>query len=302
MGNLRIVYDVNIEKAKELAAAQGASGELAKVQREYSAELVRQAENIDQQVKLQERNLAIINKIEDPKRKQEYIDKYNAENAAIEKNKQALVQSFIEGAKAGLATSDAIDRIAKTLRISSDEARKMLVAKSLEDAAKAGKLTEEQVVKIADRYGYSKESAIKLYEEQRRNTEEAKKTADAAKNIGDAYDEAKRKLQENYDYNMKQVVALKQMKAEGKKLTDEQERQLRQYEQWLARDAMALRQRNTLEAQVAEKYGTSAEARKKATELGNSAYELAKREYEQNKQTAEHARILAELKEKRCSA
>jgi len=298
MGNLRIVYDVNIEKAKELSAAQGASGQLAKVQKEYSVELIRQAENIERQIKLQESNLAIINKIEDPNRKQEYIDKYNAENAAIEKNRQALVQSFIEGAKAGLVTGDAIDRMAKVLRISSDEARKMLVAKSLEDAAKTGKLTEEQVAKIADKYGYSRENAIKLYEEQRKNTEEAKRTADAAKNIGDSYDEVKKKLQGNYDYNMKQVVALRQMKAEGKKLTEEQEKQLSQYEQWLAADAAALRQRNTLEAQIADKYGTSAAARTKGAAAGHSAYELAKREFEINKQTAEQARQLAEIKEK----
>lgn len=298
MGNLRLVYDLNIEKAKEFSKTGANSGQLKKAAQDYSSELTKQAENIEKQIFLNNKNLEVIDKVYDEKRKQQMTDKFNEENASIEKNRKALVESFLEGAKAGLVTSDAIDKIAKTMGMSSEEARKMLVAKALDEAAKSGKVTEDQVAKIAEKFNFSKDKAKELYAEQVKNTEEAKKTAEAAKDIAVSYDEVKKKLEEQRSYNVGRVLAYEQMIKENKKLSAEQLKDYEQKKKFADYDSRQLKQRNQLEAEINERYSTSAETQKKTADARSSAYELAKKEYEQNKQVAEQAKKASELKQR----
>lgn len=298
VGNLKQVYDVNISKAKEFVNANEAQSQLAGKAREYSSELIKQANNIDNLVKLNDANKAAIDRASDPKAKQKLIDEYNKERAAIEENRKALVASFVDGSQYGLVTSDAIARVAKSMNVSNEEARKMLVAKSLDEASKKGKVTEEAVGKIAEKFGYSREKALELWRQQQKNTAEAQATADAAKNIGDAYDEVKKKLQDSYDFNKKQVLAYEQMIAQGKKLSAEQQKDYEIKKKYLESDTKQLKQRNTLESKINEQYNTAADTKKKEAKDSRTAYDIAKEKYENDKDAAELAKRESELRYK----
>lgn len=297
MGNVKLVYDLNIQKAKEFANSGSAQKNLKVAAKEYSDELVKQAGNIDKQIYLNKENLKAIDAAHGEAAKQKLIDKYQAELKSIEENRTALVASFNEGAKAGLVTSDAIDRIAKTMGVSSEEARKMLVAKALEDAAKAGKLTDEQIAKIAKQFGYSKEKAIELVAAQKKNTAEAQATADAAKSIGDAYDENKKKLQDNHALNKKDLDAFDLRISKGGVLTADEQKRYSQLKQWLEYDAKALVEIDRIEKQSAETYKTTYEEKKKEKQASEDAYQIAKKKFEEDKNIAATARANAKIAE-----
>ena len=180
-GNLVEQFDINVKKAKDLANSDTSSQKLAAAANDYSSALIKQSGIIDDQKKGLTELKKEIDKTNDPTQKDRLIKKYNEELAAVNENKKALIQSFLEGGKAGLLTENAIDKISKQIGISSAEAKKMVLAEVLKDASKSGKLTEEQISKLAKQYGVSDSEAKKILETQKKITTETGNTNDAAK-------------------------------------------------------------------------------------------------------------------------
>ena len=295
MGNLKQVYDLNIEKAKEFAKSGGSSAEMANNAKQYSGELVNQANNIGVLVAKNKENKAAIDQANDPATKQKLIDKYNEEKAVIDANKKALINSFMKGGEAGLVTEEAINKIAKTIGVSNEEAKKMLVAKALEDAAKSGKVTEEAINKIAGKFGYSKEKAIELYNEQKKQTAEAEKTANAVQDIGKAYDENKKKLQDQHNANISEYNALKDKLQTNGQLSEAEKKRYSELKNYLEYSASQLRRMNKNESDSNKEFDTNfQEKTKKEKAAADSAYEAAKKKYENNKKDAENSRKDAE--------
>lgn len=194
-GNLVKQYDVSITKAQQFAdnQKQGFDAELLARQKEYSGELIATASIYEQQkAKLQEVKTAAETaaKAGDTDTASKKIAEYNELKAKVEETGKTLVKGFTEGADAGLLTEDAIQRVAKAQQITEQQAKQQALATSLKKASEAGALTESQIGEIAKKYGVSKQEAIKLYEEQKRQTAEAGKTAAAVKDIGEAFNES----------------------------------------------------------------------------------------------------------------
>lgn len=194
-GRLVEQYDLNIKKAKEFAEQTDLTQNLSNSKEAYSKALGEQAGIIDKQKSKLDELKEKIDQTNDPKQKDELIAKYNEELSVIDKNKAALIKSFVDGGKAGLVTQEAIDKIAKMLGTTSEEAKKMILAEKLKEASASGELTEEQIKKIATQFGVTEKQVKELLEGQKKITNETNNTANAAKGWGDALDEAKKKQQ-----------------------------------------------------------------------------------------------------------
>ena len=211
-GELRQVWDINIEKAKEFASSADGNQLQGQID-SYSSALSEQALQIVAVTEKQKYKQIEIDKETDPKKKQALIEKYNAENKEIDKNKQAMIESFKQGAINGLLTEGAIANVSKALGITTEEARKMALGEVLKDATSKGAVTESQIGKIAKQFGVSTDAVKAMLEEQKKNTEEAQKTADAALSIGDAYEESSKKAKEAADKSVANLAGLRAKRA-----------------------------------------------------------------------------------------
>ncbi len=301
MGNLKQVYDININKAKEFANANKSGSELAEQAKIYSKSLEEQVRIIDKQKDHLDDLKTRINKANDPEIKQKLIDKYQEEISAVNANKQALVDSFEKGGKAGLLTEKAISKIAKQLNITSDEAKKMLLAKELEEISKKGEISQETLDKLADKYGVARTKATEIKNEQQKITEETKKTDAAAKNWGDTLSsigslqkEAKEKaLKAQLDYN-KGIID----EAEYTKQVNEAQKQLKvaNDEAKIVNQSIHDLKKSGIDLTAVEIKQEEKKAKVKK-ESKESEYAIAKKRFELNNQIAEEANKEAKLDE-----
>ena len=213
-GNLKKVYDVNIESVGKLAEEQKKAfgADLKKNADDYSNSLLKTIGVYDQQkkqlaeVKVQAEAAAAAG---DTKKAEELAAKYKELKGEVEKTGAQIETSFIEGGKAGLVTQKAIEAVAKAQGITSEQAKQRLIAKSLEDAAKAGKTTDKDIAKIAERFGITVAEAKKLLEQQKAQTAEAKNTAASVSEITKSYNDAFNATKQARDEGILQERALK---------------------------------------------------------------------------------------------
>lgn len=163
---------------------------------EYSGALSSQANIYDNQKKRLEELEIQMKKTNDPKQKDELLQKYNEESEALSKNKEALVKGFIDGSKSGLVTEETISKISKALKISDQEARELVVKDILLETAKSGEVTEQQIKKISEEHKVTEQRVQEILAEQKKVTQETKDTDKAAKGWGDSLSDIKKRQQE----------------------------------------------------------------------------------------------------------
>jgi TP901 family phage tail tape measure protein len=300
-GNIKEVWDINIQKANEYTSTQKNNGELKAVAKEYSDALLNQVSVVDSQIARQKDLKIQIDATNDPAKKDELIKKYNEENKAIDETKQKIIANFQEGAKSGLLTSQAFDSLGKQLGITGEQAKKMMLSKELDEAAKKGIVTDSQIQKIADRYGMTFEEAKKITIEQQKITAETEKTKQAAMSWGDAVSEIK-KGQEKAVLAVKEAKkAYSDGKISAKELKDIEAASVAEVQKRNAE----MKTHNQITKEVASVKGlqivqeeTSAKLNKEAAKEKESAYDAAKRIFEQNIKNTEEAKKQAELNDK----
>ena len=212
-GNLKKVYDVNIDSVGKLAEEQKKAfgADLKKNADDYSNSLLKTVGVYEEQkkqlaeVKAQAEAAAAAG---DTKKAEELATKYKELKGEVEKTGAQIETSFIEGGKAGLVTQKAIEAVAKAQGITAEQAKQRLIAKSLEDAAKAGKTTDKDIAKIAERFGITVAEAKKLLEQQKAQTAEAKNTAASVAEITKSYNEAFNATKQARDEGISQQIAL----------------------------------------------------------------------------------------------
>ncbi len=181
-GNLVDVYDINIDKARELSEQNKEifSEDLADAQERFSEKATELADIYsEQKERLAEvkQELDEANADGDKEEARELKAEYAALNAEITKNKSALVDTFTSGSEAGVLTKDATDDIKEALE-----------------------LTEEQ--------------ATELLEIQEKQTEEAKATAAAVEEIGESFEDTFQKANEAVDATLAELNTLQLRKRE----------------------------------------------------------------------------------------
>jgi len=124
-GNIKEVYDINIDKAKEFGSAQKNifSNELNKKQSEYSSQLLESSKLYDEQkLKLGEMakkatELKLAGKNDEYKKQVKDIGEFGAK---LDENKQKLIDGFQGGIKGGLLTKDALDKVGKQMGLNNE--------------------------------------------------------------------------------------------------------------------------------------------------------------------------------------
>lgn len=169
-----------------------------------------QSQVIEKQKKQLESLKIEIDKTNDKTKKEQLLKLYNEELAKINTNKEALTKSFIEGGKAGLVTEQSINKISSALNITNQKARELLVDEALKNSLKSGDLTEKQLKSISVQYGVNIDRVKELYSNQKKITEETKKTEQAAKSWGDILSDTDKKQKEARDEIAKQLLLKKQ--------------------------------------------------------------------------------------------
>lgn len=208
-GKIKTVWEVNIDKAKEYTNTISQQRSLQNVANSFTLALQNQANSLQAQKQHLDELKQRIQQTTDPKQVEELTAKYNELTGTFDKNKQALVDAFVEGAKAGLMTNDSLEIIAKTLGITKEEAKKIPLAKELEEANKQGKVTPELIEQMAKKYSVSKEEVQKILDGQRKITAEIKQSELAALSFADALSQAKQKQEEGRGEIIKAIADLK---------------------------------------------------------------------------------------------
>lgn len=161
-GEMKQVYEVNKQKALELAEAQKKIGgaELQQKQSEYSQKLL-QAVGIYEQQKSRLKEVATeaekAAKAGDTNGAKKKIEEYNELKAKVEENGRLVVKGYTDGAKAGLLTKDATDKIEGAMNLTKGTAGKLLDVQNKQEAA--AKSTGEAVKSIGDAFEASLKSA-----------------------------------------------------------------------------------------------------------------------------------------------
>lgn len=208
-GKIQTVWEVNIEKAKEYTNAAKQQQELQATTNSYAQALQKQADVLQAQKQHLDDLKQRIQQTNDPAQVEKLTKRYNELSAAYDTNKQAMVDAFVEGSKAGMMTQESLNAIAQALSITNDEAKKIPIAKELEEANRQGKATPELVEKIAQKYMVSQEVVRNLLESQRKITSEIKESEMAAKSLADALSIAKQNQEEGRGQIIKAIADLK---------------------------------------------------------------------------------------------
>ncbi len=247
-GNLKQVYDINIQKASELVEANKEIGN-TEPQEKYINAITAQSVEIDKQkAKLYELKEKA-DQANDPKEKQKYIDLYNKENEAIKKNTNDLVTQLVKGKDAGLDISKSIDILANSLGITREEANRLLLAEKLREASKDGDITKDKIKEIANSFNVSESAAEKLYKQQQMNTKEALNTANAVASIENAYDNASAIAKDRLESNKMEYLNLSQTETE-RDLTEGEKRRKAELEKNARWDVGEVSKLNKLEEQA----------------------------------------------------
>ena len=297
-GNIKEVWDINIKKAQEFTSTQKNNGDLKTAAAEYSSALMNQVGVISNQIERQKALKTQIEQTNDPAAKQKLIDKYNEENKAIDATKQKVIANFQEGAKAGLLTSQAFDELGKQLGITGDQARKMALSKELEETAKKGVVTDSQIQKIADKYGVTFEKAKEITIEQKKITDETEKTKLSAMGWGEAVSEIK-KAQEKAVTAVKDAkIAYKEGRISAQELKDIEAASVAEVQKRNAE----MKTHNQITKEVSAVKGlqivqeeTAAKNEKAAAKERETAYNAAKRLFEQSSKDSEEKRKQADI-------
>jgi TP901 family phage tail tape measure protein len=209
-GKVRESFDLNIKKVEDFANKQKTAIETkAKGSTEsLSKSLLEQASVYEVQKKKLQEVADQMNKTNDPKVLANLNEEYKKQKQVVEDGGKALKTSYEESGKAGLLTKEALDKVAKSVGTTGEKAKEDFLKQAFEEASKSGELTSEKVENIAKRFNVSKEEAIKLYEEQKKQTAEAEKTAQKAKSIGDAFAEASKISADNLSKETQKTAAL----------------------------------------------------------------------------------------------
>ncbi|QLH52733.1 MAG: hypothetical protein CH6_0003 [Candidatus Kapaibacterium sp.] len=208
-GKIRTVWDVNIEKVKEYTNTAKQQQGLQNITRSFTQSLQNQADALQSQKAHLDELKQRIQQTTDPKQVEELTKRYNELSGAFDENKQKLIDAFVEGAKAGLMTNESLETIAKTLGISTEEAKKIPLAKELEEANKQGKITPELIEQLAKKYKTTKERVQEILEGQKKITSEIKESELAAKSFADALSIAKQNQEEGRGEIIKAIADLK---------------------------------------------------------------------------------------------
>ena len=208
-GRLQTVWDVNISKAKEFANTSSLFADSATAAKVFTNALGSQANAIENQKQRLNELKNQINQTTDPEEVQKLIAEYNKLSDTINQNKDALVQNFLAGAMAGNLTEEALQKVAKALGISTEEAKKMAIAKELEEANKQGKVTPELIQKIAGKYKESGSTVEQIYQAQKKVTRELEASKIEALGLADAVSLAQQKQKEGRDIIIKAIADLK---------------------------------------------------------------------------------------------
>lgn len=241
---------------------------------QYSGALNSQASIYENQRKRLEELELQMKKTNDPKQKEELLNKYTEESEAISKNKEALVKGFLDGSKAGLVTEQAISNIAKALKISDQEARELVVKDILLETAKSGEVTESQIKKISGEHKVTEQRVREILAEQKKVTQETKDTDKAAKGWGDSLSDIKKKQQEAKEAMLQAKLEFDQGKISAedynKKIKDGNE-QIKQ-----SNDEINQRQRayNSLKRQGLIETAEYSEKEKQATKEKKNQYQV----------------------------
>jgi TP901 family phage tail tape measure protein len=253
-GNIKTVYDISIKKAREFQQAQADvySNDAKKRQKEYSGGLMNLNKEYDnQKKKLEElnREAARLNASGDAKGAEKVNKQYIELNKTIEGTREKLVKAYTDGAKSGLLTKDAQDKVGASL-------------------------------------GLSKNESKKLVENQKNMTDEAKETAEAVLTIGGAFDEAAKKANESYknafaDANGA-LLELKKAQASGDKEAIKAAK-LR-YDETLKFAKQQFAEKKNLD-NISEANKKLLEGEKKKSTTQESAFKQAQKRFETEKKT-----------------
>ncbi len=208
-GKIKTVWEVNIQKAKEYVSTALLQENLLSASQKFTQALQSQTEVVqEQKAQLKDLQNQIV-ETTDPEKVEELKEEYEKLTETFNQNKEALVQSFLEGAQAGLVTQESIQKIAETLEITNEEAKNMAISKELEEASKKGNGTAEVIEKIANKWGVSREKVQQILDAQRKVTQEIKNSEIAAQSFADALSMAKQKQEEGRGLVIKAVADLK---------------------------------------------------------------------------------------------
>ncbi|ROL55838.1 hypothetical protein D9V84_10520 [Bacteroidetes/Chlorobi group bacterium Naka2016] len=208
-GQLRSVWDININKAKEYTDTLTQQKSIQNITEKFTNAIQNQAEALSAQKQHLDELRQRIQQTTDPQQVEELTRKYNELASTFDKNKQILVDSFVQGAKAGLMTNDMVEKIAKSLGITSEEARKIPLAKELEEANKQGKITPELIEQLAKKYHFTKEQVRQILEGQKKITEEINRSNLAAQDFATTLSWAKQMQEEGRGIIIKAIADLK---------------------------------------------------------------------------------------------
>lgn len=313
-GNLVELYDINIGKAEEFAKKQqgGFDQELLSRQKQYSAQLLTTASIYEQQkAKLAQVRAAAeaAARAGDTDTARKKIDEYNELAAQADATGAAMTKAFTEGGDAGLLTEEALRRVAQANGITEEQARKQLLALALKKASQAGAVTESQIAEIAKKFGVSKEEARRMLDEQLRQTEEAKKTADAVKDIGEAFDESLKAANEAVTKGISKLAGLRLeitnlrkqrnlSQADKERLANLEEQYQAEYQSTKELDKQRDNQNKVLEDTKAL-FETKKAGASRSNKDAESEYAIRKKGYDQDLKGLTAKQKLAELERER---
>jgi TP901 family phage tail tape measure protein len=215
-GNLSQVYDINIAKANEFASSISLQGKQESV-KAYSESLVQQTSTIDSQIERQKALKQQIDVTNDPKAKQELIDKYNEENKLLDENKNKVIENAVKGAEAGLMTEEAFNKVGQSIGKTGAEVKSLALDKELQKAAKEGSINNALIDTMAQKYGKSKEEVQALVDKTKAQQKAQESATEAVIKMSDALDAINKKLKEGFNNDKNEAVFIKSVQTMAKK-------------------------------------------------------------------------------------
>lgn len=285
-GDLVESFDVNIERAKQLNEATKSALDITDSKNKFSDNMIAAFDMLDtERDKLKEIEQSI--KISDSdKDRKALVNDYKEQLDLIQANKQALLEQFNEGAKAGLITESALKKVSQELGITTEQAKEMLLAKALKEASTESELTKKGITKIAEQYGFSYEKAKQMLDMQKEQTKEAGNTADAIKNIAAGFDKEMQELNAEYDKALKTAAALRLEQEKGS-LSPEKQKALQDALQTLQTNSVLLKKSDSVMKSLQNQYSKTAQTSKSSSasmkQDAESMYDAYKKTFEQMK-------------------
>lgn len=260
-GNLQQRYEINAAKAKELAGAnkQAFSAEITEKQKSYSQSLNNQLKTYNDQKSALDELKKKITSTTDKTEVKRLTKEFEDQKGRVEETGKAIKEGYEKGAKAGLLTKDATNKVEKA-------------------------------------FGFAKGTSEQLKKAQEQNTKEAQNTADAASKIGEGYAQAKKDLQDSHNANLLDYNALEMKRKSVQGLTAEEKIRHAQLYKLLKNTSKQLTDIDKTEQESSKKFQTKYQDNSKsAIELANAEYQIfkekAKIQLDEAETTAERLRL-----------